>query len=160
MEAHEHEVLKGGRGQPLVVSRLRSLVLEALSKRLPSGAPVLDAGCGPGGMMRVFRDFDVHGIDEADVAVRHCKERGLTNTVVGTVHDLPFADASFDAVLSLDVLYHAGVDEDRALAEMRRVLRPGSSWSSTCRHSSACAVHMTLRSVAYGATGALMSGVS
>ncbi|MBM4362909.1 MAG: class I SAM-dependent methyltransferase, partial [Deltaproteobacteria bacterium] len=42
-----------------------------------------------------------------------------------SIEALPFADASFDAVVSLDVICLDGVDERRALAELRRVLRPG-----------------------------------
>jgi SAM-dependent methyltransferase len=46
--------------------------------------------------------------------------------VRGTVEHLPFADATFDAVTSFEVVYHLGVKDDlRAFAELRRVLRPG-----------------------------------
>jgi len=41
------------------------------------------------------------------------------------VHDLPFLADSFDVVLSLDVLSHAGVDDALALREVYRVLRTG-----------------------------------
>ena len=44
---------------------------------------------------------------------------------VGTVNTLPFADASFGAVVSLDVLSHAAVQPSQALSEMVRVLAPG-----------------------------------
>ena len=43
---------------------------------------------------------------------------------VGTSQDLPYADESFDVVAALWMLYHVP-DVDRALAEVRRVLRPG-----------------------------------
>ena len=38
---------------------------------------------------------------------------------------MPFEDGVFDAVISLDVLVHAAVEEYAAMAELRRVLRPG-----------------------------------
>ena len=38
---------------------------------------------------------------------------------------LPFVDDSFDAAVSADVLCHAAVDPSAALAELKRVLRPG-----------------------------------
>src|SRR5664279_1905996 len=43
----------------------------------------------------------------------------------GTVNTLPFANASFDAMLSIDVLCHQSVDPAAALAEVRRCLKPG-----------------------------------
>jgi len=70
-------------------------------------------------------DLNVAGVDDAVEAERHCLQRGLSTVQLGSVGALPYADAAFDAVLSLDVLYHNGVIEKRALAEMGRVLRPG-----------------------------------
>ena len=43
----------------------------------------------------------------------------------GSVNALPFADASFDAAIAADVLCHRAVEPAPALAELRRVLRPG-----------------------------------
>src|SRR5208283_3586518 len=43
----------------------------------------------------------------------------------GSVNALCFADDSFDAAVSADVLCHAAVDPDAALRELKRVLRPG-----------------------------------
>lgn len=45
--------------------------------------------------------------------------------VVGVAETLPFEDASFDGALLLAVLEHVA-DADRALVELRRVLRPGA----------------------------------
>jgi SAM-dependent methyltransferase len=48
--------------------------------------------------------------------------------VQADVARLPFAGASFDAVVSVDVLYHRGVEDDAAaLAELARVCRPGGT---------------------------------
>lgn len=46
------------------------------------------------------------------------------NAAVADVRELPFADASFDAVYSMGTIEHFR-DSDRALGEMVRVLRPG-----------------------------------
>ena len=43
----------------------------------------------------------------------------------GSINALPFADNSFDAVVSADVLCHSAVDPPVALTELKRVLRPG-----------------------------------
>lgn len=107
---------------------LRSQVQHALAGRLPPRGRLLDAGCGTGGMLEFLQgrigDLNLAGVDDAEEAVRHCHLRGLNTVQMGSVEALPYADAAFDAVLSLDVLYHAGVSEKHALAEMGRVLNP------------------------------------
>ncbi len=52
--------------------------------------------------------------------------RGTANVefVTGSVYELPYPDAAFDVVHAHQVLQHVG-DPVRALAEMRRVTRPG-----------------------------------
>lgn len=104
---------------------LRGQVMQVLEERVEAGGRVLDAGCGTGGMLSLLRGREWHGCDASAEAVEHCRARGLERVVVSNVHSMPYADASFDAVLSLDVLYHAQVEERAALAEMRRVLKPG-----------------------------------
>jgi SAM-dependent methyltransferase len=108
---------------------LRGLVGDALTGRLPPRGRVLDAGCGTGGMLEFLRreinGLELAGIDAAEQAVRRCHQRDLHTVQTASVEALPFAEEAFDAVLSLDVLYHADVMEAQALAEMRRVLRTG-----------------------------------
>jgi len=127
MRAAEYDFMRAVEDQHWWHAVLRSLVEHALAGRLPPRGRLLDAGCGSGGMLEFLRkrlgNLAVRGIDAADQAVRHCHERGLCTVQNGSVELLPFADSTFDAVLSLDVLYHAGVDEEQALAEMGRVLR-------------------------------------
>lgn len=110
-------------------SVLRGLVGAVCDAGLPPRAALLDAGCGTGGILAHLREqhplIETQGIDASKLAVHHCHGRGLAQVRQGTVHEIPFPDDSFDIVLSLDVLYHADVDEDLALEEMRRVLRPG-----------------------------------
>ena len=90
---------------------------------------VLDAGCGTGGFLAVLRtrrpDLIRLGVEwDATAAIRTRKKSGAA-VARGSVNILPFADDSFDAVASADVLCHAAVEPQAALAELKRVLRPG-----------------------------------
>ncbi len=89
---------------------------------------VLDAGCGTGGFLAALAqarpDLAVTGCEYDPYAASLARRKGCS-VAVGSVHDLPFEAQTFDAVVSADVLCHAGVEVSPALAEMRRVLRPG-----------------------------------
>src|SRR3546814_16929242 len=68
-----------------------------------------------------------------DYAARRARDLGLTVTFGdGLMTELPYADASFDYVLSFNVIYHgdAGV-VGRAVAEIYRVLKPGGLFHGT-----------------------------
>jgi SAM-dependent methyltransferase len=109
---------------------MRRTALAVLSYALAgqTALRLLDAGCGTGGTTVHLRRFgEVVGLDLAWEALLPAAERGLNRQLVrGTVEHLPFADATFDAVTSFEVVYHLGVNDDRrAFAELRRVLRPG-----------------------------------
>jgi SAM-dependent methyltransferase len=87
---------------------------------------ILDFGCGTGAFLEHLDRFGTVSAVEADAsAVAFCHTRGRTEVqLVPAGAPLPFADASFDLVTTLDVIEH--IDDDvAALAEMRRVLRPG-----------------------------------
>jgi SAM-dependent methyltransferase len=95
-----------------------------LASRIPDDAVrVLDVGCGEGTFCRFMtRDGrEVVGLDP-DSSVLPARDEGV-RYVVGSAEDLPFEDASFDAVTMTMVLHH--VDAARALAEAGRVLAPG-----------------------------------
>lgn len=66
---------------------------------------------------------DVTGLDVSAFALECCRKRGFYHVVIGDVEELPFKDTFFDIVTALDLLEH--VDAAIALAEMRRVLKPG-----------------------------------
>jgi SAM-dependent methyltransferase len=94
---------------------------------------LLDAGCGTGSLTFALgqraRGLHIHGIDFSPAYVAHAKERFQNPNIhieVGDVCALPFADASFDRVLSLLVL-HFVADPARGIAELRRVARPGAT---------------------------------
>ena len=102
----------------------------------PAGARVLELGCGTGSAWK-----------GQEALIRRCSELRLTDLspamvaaareTLGTaaplrygvenVQRLPFPGASFDAVIANMMLYHVP-DLQRALTEVRRVLKPGGSF--------------------------------
>ena len=108
---------------------LHDHVRRALAKKnLPPGAAILDAGCGTGGLLRRlarwFPSAQLRGIDIAPLAVRLARERTGSPIDEGSVTALPFENASFDVITSIDVLYHLEHPAE-ALREYARCLRPG-----------------------------------
>lgn len=108
---------------------IHSLVEKTLKKYIRSENPfLLDAGCGTGGNLMTLQNYGrAFGIDLSSDALQFCnKSRGLKNLVHGSLERLPFRSDSFDAVISIDVLYHLWVKNDEvALNELNRVLKPG-----------------------------------
>jgi ubiquinone/menaquinone biosynthesis C-methylase UbiE len=101
---------------------------------LRPGMAVLDCGCGPGsitlGIAERISDGTVVGIDisesQVELGRQSAAERGISNVRFrqGSAYELPFPDASFDAVFSNALLEHLR-EPPRALREFLRVLRPG-----------------------------------
>jgi ubiquinone/menaquinone biosynthesis C-methylase UbiE len=108
---------------------LHCLIFQALEAELPGWREkeILDVGCGTGAILkRLGNPAKNVGIDLAPEAITFCRQRGLNNVRQGDICALPFADASFDAVICSSVLYHQWVsDVQGAIREMHRVLRPG-----------------------------------
>jgi SAM-dependent methyltransferase len=65
------------------------------------------------------------GLEYFPDAARRAGGKSGAEVLAGSINALPYADASFDAVTSLDVLCHMAVDQPAALREVLRVLRPG-----------------------------------
>jgi SAM-dependent methyltransferase len=127
----------------------RARIQQALA--LKPGDRVLDVGSGPGHQV-----FDmaaavgptglVHGVDPAESALEIGRRRcsGLSNTSFrsGESSNLPFDDATFDAVMSSQVFEYLD-DVPGGLAEAFRVLEPGgrllihgTDWGALLWHSS------------------------
>ncbi|MCJ2186876.1 class I SAM-dependent methyltransferase [Novosphingobium beihaiensis] len=93
------------------------------------GETILDAGCGTGAAMAAMlarARCHVTGVDASETMLAAARRKLGAQAVCMNVplEDLPFADASFDAVLALNVLYFNDA-ENRMLRSLRRVLRPG-----------------------------------
>jgi len=96
--------------------------------RLGDGARVLDIGCGTGDYTKPFASHTratVVAIDVTPVLLTIARPNVPPNVrlVAADVERLPFATGAFDAVIGNAVLHHLRLD--RALPELRRVLRPG-----------------------------------
>jgi SAM-dependent methyltransferase len=93
------------------------------------GMRVLDVGCGPGALTaelaRRLGAANVAAVDPSPEFVAECRHRNPGVDVrEASAEALPFPDESFDAALAQLVL-HFVRDPDTAVAEVRRVLRPG-----------------------------------
>lgn len=108
---------------------------ESFARNLPTGAKVIDLGCGAGVTGRILTesraDLNVTGIDWANVPdtiaganITIC--RGLN------MEALPFDDASFDAALSLFGIEYANIE--KTVLELSRLLKPGARYSFVVHH--------------------------
>jgi ubiquinone/menaquinone biosynthesis C-methylase UbiE len=95
----------------------------------PRGS-ALDVGCGTGALAIRLAEagYELAGVDPSEGMLRVLEERtSSVRAVKGSGSSLPFADDSFDLVLSVAVMHHIAAPEGvrRTLAEMVRVARPG-----------------------------------
>ncbi len=102
-----------------VLAPLRAALAGAPGRRL------LDVGGGTGNYAAALREEGWQPVvcDRSADMLARAAAKGL-ETVEGDAQALPFEDASFDAVICVSMLHHVD-DRPRALAEQRRVLRPG-----------------------------------
>lgn len=95
---------------------------------------MLDLSCGAGWATRLLAKSvprgSVIGVDLSDQMIVHAREssKEFSNIEyrVGSAEQIPAEDNSFDKVLSVEAFYYYP-DQDRALDELRRVLKPGGN---------------------------------
>ncbi|MCP2253396.1 Methyltransferase domain-containing protein [Prauserella aidingensis] len=105
------------------------------------GTTVIDVGCGAGrhafeayrrGADVVAFDQDKSALGDVETmfaamsAEGHVPDGAAATTVAGDALRLPFPDGAFDCVIASEILEHVP-DDERAIAELVRVARPGGS---------------------------------
>jgi len=98
---------------------------------LKNGDQVLDVGCGKAfllfEMKKLLPGLEVRGLDISDYAIRHAKEEMRPFLDRGLAQKLPYANDSFDLVISITTLHNLYLfDLQKALREIERVTRHGS----------------------------------
>ena len=131
IKARQQEVWSSG--DYATIGTLLQIVGEELCESLDlrAGQKVLDvaAGNGNASLAAARRWCDVTSTDYVPALLKRARERAAADRLEidfrhADAEDLPFADASFDAVMStFGVMFTA--DQERAAAEMARVCRPG-----------------------------------
>lgn len=107
---------------------LREKLLLDLFLSAEPGRRVLNVGAGQGSFTRLLEDraYEVTSSDVTAATVGVLRGRVRGEALLADLTDLPFAEATFDAVVAGEVIEHIE-DDQRALAEARRVLRPGGA---------------------------------
>ena len=126
-EAHYRATDEDARLERHSVERARTQAV--LARWLPDPVDVMDVGGGTGVHARWLAEQG-HRVTLVDAMAEHVEAAeadGSYAAVVGDARSLEAADGSVDAVLLLGPLYHLVevADRSQALAEARRVLRPG-----------------------------------
>jgi ubiquinone/menaquinone biosynthesis C-methylase UbiE len=113
----------------LNVMRASEEIISALD--VHAGERVLDVACGSGNaaLVAARRNADVTGIDYVPALIERAKTRAAAEGTkidfrTGDAQELPFADQSFDAVVSVFGVMFAP-DQQRAARELLRVMRSG-----------------------------------
>lgn len=127
LEAQKNAVDKYYENEEKLACQWDRITADELPPKLgwPTGQ-VLDLGCGTGTAGAAFQraGASVTGVDLSLACLEVAKTR-LSNAVRCDALDLPFADQSFDAVVSRGALHHFP-DPKGSLKEMFRVMKPGA----------------------------------
>jgi ubiquinone/menaquinone biosynthesis C-methylase UbiE len=108
---------------------MRDVLFGLLDPLSQPAAHVLEAGCGTGYLSKLLAaryQWRMTPLDLGREGLEFARGYGLERLVQGDITALPFPAATFDAVVSMDVIVHLPRgEESRALAEFARVLKSG-----------------------------------
>lgn len=110
---------------------MRDILFRLLDRHLAGRklSRVLEAGCGTGYLSRLMqheRHWPVVPMDISGDGLRYARDMGVERAVQADTTSLPFADSSFDLVMSIDVIAHLPRPREfDAAGELVRVLRRG-----------------------------------
>ena len=131
MKADEHRNMAQVESRLWWYKALHMKVLQVLQRvSLPKSSPILDAGCGTGGLLSVLSDAgysNISGFDISETAAAICQERGITIEKIGC-QDIGkcYRDNSFSAIVSSDVLCYLTPQEvPDVLRAFHTALSPG-----------------------------------
>jgi ubiquinone/menaquinone biosynthesis C-methylase UbiE len=108
---------------------MRRILFRVLDPIAVRGARVLEAGCGTGHLSKVLAERYEWRMTPPDLGregLDYARGYWLRELVQGDITALPFPEAVFDGLVSMDVIVHLPKGEEgRALGEFARVLKPG-----------------------------------
>lgn len=122
-------------GERMILNRMKKetevehICRYQFAKQFVTGKRVLDAACGSGYGTKILAEdaSEVTGIDISAEAVAYAeKEYKQSNTryLVGSVEKMPFADQSFDVIISFETIEHIDeIAQDSFLSEIKRVIK-------------------------------------
>ena len=110
---------------PDTVDALELRTVDFARSHHPEIGRILDAGVGPGTFLSRVPAREKHGVDVSMGYLRRVKEMGIA-PVLSKLEQLPYADNSFDMVISTDVLEHV-LDFLKATIQLVRVLDEGGT---------------------------------
>lgn len=147
------------KGEPFYQAIARHEHFLAHKMNIREGQSVLDVGCGVGGPAREIATFtgaNVTGLNNNDYQISraeaYSERRGLAHQckyVKGDFMQMPFEDATFDAVYAIEATVHAPKLEG-VYGEIFRVLKPGGTfgvyeWLMTDRYDDSDRRHREIR---------------
>lgn len=125
------DAYRAGKGNPWMspemIEKYERSTAALVRKHTPKGGTILDAGCAMAGLFTWLpaNRFRLVGLDLSASYLEVARELvPAAEFAEGNIEQMPFEDASFDTVVTTDVLEHV-LHLDDTLRELLRVLRPG-----------------------------------